>query len=134
MKKRQAGNKKAFQPGEKVDSTHPLVGTWEEEPNSPGTTTVLYTVFVKRGKFEVSARDREDGTELKISRVRWDGKALHFKSFYPPNTHTANHALRALSNSKLSHFISGTYADGESFSDREIWRKWHGKEGRRRVP
>ena len=100
------------------------MGTWEEEPNSAGTTTtVVYTVFVKQGKFGVSARDGEDGTVLRVSQTKWDGESLHFTSLYPPSNHKAKHALRALSKRKMSHEISCTYADGEFFSGREVWTK-----------
>ncbi len=116
--------KKTSQFGLRGGSNHPLVGTWEEETNSSGTTTtVLYTVFVKQGKFGVSAIDEEDGTVLRISQTKWDGKALHFTSLYPPSNHRARHVLGALSKGKMSHDISCTYVDGEFFSGREVWTK-----------
>jgi hypothetical protein len=101
MKKKQVARKKTSEFGLRVGSDHPLVGTWEEEPNSAGTTTtVVYTVFVKQGKFGVSAIDGEDGTVLRISQTKWDGKALHFTSLYPPSNHRARHVLKALSKKK----------------------------------
>jgi len=108
---------------EVASSKHPLVGIWEQEPNANGTTSVLYTVLVKERNFQVSAKDREDGTILKISRVRWDGKALHFTSLFPPANHKAIHVLRVLPKGRISHDVTCTYADGENFSDREFWRK-----------
>jgi hypothetical protein len=124
MKKKQANHKKTSQFDRRVFSNHPLVGTWEEEPASGGTTTtVAYTVFVKRGKFGVSAIDGEDGTVLRISQTKWDGEALYFTSLYPRSNHRARHVLRALSKGKMSHDISCTYSDGEFFSGREVWRK-----------
>jgi len=124
MKKKQATDKKTSQFGLRVFSNHPLVGTWEEQPNSAGTTTtVVYTVFVKQGEFGVSARDGEDGTVLRVSQTKWDGEALHFTSLYPPTNHKAKHALRALSKGKMSHEISCKYADGEFFSGWEVWTK-----------
>jgi hypothetical protein len=132
MKKKQVARKKTSEFGLRVGSDHPLLGTWEEEPNCGGTTTtVVYTVFVKHGQFVVSARDGEDGTVLRISQTKWDGKALHFTSLYPPSSHKAKHALIALSKNKMSHDISCTYADGEFFSGREVWTKR--REKRKRV-
>ena len=37
---------------------------------------MVLEVSVEEGGFVVTAWDSEDGTELKISRVRWDGSAL----------------------------------------------------------
>jgi hypothetical protein len=34
-----------------VDSNHPLVGTWIEEDNHFGVTTVVYTIGVGAGRF-----------------------------------------------------------------------------------
>lgn len=127
MKTKKVGHKKGLRRAVFVDPKHPLAGTWEEEPNPNGTTTVVYTVLVKEGKFGVRARDRQDGIDFKISRIKWDGEALSFKSLYPPTMHSADHALRLLSKTKLSHYIDCTYADGDSFSGQEIWRKCHGE-------
>jgi hypothetical protein len=122
VKKRKRGTvRKASRPIVKVSSTHPLVGTWEEQPNIGGTTTVVYKVSVKQGSFVVTAWDSEDATALKISRVRWDGDALRFTSFYPPGEHTANHVLRHRSKGERNFRVSGTYTDGESFSMLEVW-------------
>jgi hypothetical protein len=110
-------------PTPQASNRHPFVGTWEEEPNASGTTTVVFEISVKHGRFVVSAWDSEDGTELKISRVKWDGSALRFTSFYPPGEHTAINAMRYRSKGKLNLRCSGTYADGEKFSLLEVWIK-----------
>jgi len=104
-------------------SKHPLVGTWEQEPNPNGTTSVLYSVVVKARKFLVTAKDRGDGTVLRISCVRWDGEALHFRTVFPPTNHESRHVLRSLSKGRISHDVACTYADGENFSDREFWKR-----------
>jgi hypothetical protein len=113
--------------GAKVDSIHPLVGAWKQEPNPVGTTTVIYTVFVKNGKFGVVGSDGEEGTALKISRTRWDGESLQFTSVYPPSKHKSEHVLRLASKGKINHDVSCTYADGSSFSGREVWTKKRSK-------
>ena len=105
----------------KVSNRHPLIGTWEEEPNIGGTTTVVFEVSVKDGGFVVTAWDSEDGTELIISQVKWDGSTLRFTSFYPPCDHTATNLMRYSSKGKLRLTCSGTYADGEKFSLLEVW-------------
>ena len=84
---------------------------------------MVFEVSVKHGRFAVTAWDSEDGKELKISRLRYDGNALRFTSFYPPGEHTAIHAMRYRSKGKLNLTCSGTYADGEEFSLLEIWIK-----------
>ena len=104
-----------------VSNLHPFLGTWEEEPNIGGTTTVVYKVSVKGGRFAVTAWDSEDGTELKISQVKWNNDALRFTSIYPPGKHTANHVMRPRPKGKLNHTVSGIYADGEAFSVPEVW-------------
>jgi hypothetical protein len=108
----------------KVPLAHPFVGTWEqEEPDSGQRTTISYTVEVKEGKFAVSGRDEANGTALKISQVRWGGDSLQFNSFYAPGEHRAKHALKLRSKRKMSHKVSGTYFDGETFSALEVWIK-----------
>ncbi len=105
----------------RVSSKHPMVGTWEEDPASRPRTTVVYTIAVKQGKFVVKGKDGLDGTAMKVSRVKWDGRSLSFVSFYPRNTHTASVVFRLRPKRKLSCHVSGTYFDGEPFSVREIW-------------
>ena len=121
VKKKQVAYKKALQPVAKVYSDHPFVGTWEEDPTTDTRTTVIYTVSVQQGRFRVAGRDGEDGNVLKISQVKWDGDSLRFTSFYPPGHHKAQHVLRLRSNGKMSHEVSGTYLDGEAFSELEVW-------------
>src|SRR5256885_368009 len=110
----------------RVSATHPLVGTWEEEPKSGRRTTVIFTVSVKRGKFVVSGKDGEDGTTLKISQVKWNGESLRFTSFYPPGQHWAKNVLSLRSQEKMKFEVSGTYRDGEPFCVSEVWRKRRG--------
>jgi len=107
----------------RVNSNHALVGTWEQEPNPDGTTSVIYTISVERGGFLVQGNDEEDGTPLEISRIRWDGESIHFTTVFPPTRHKARHMLKAVPTRKMSHRVSCTYSDGEVFSDEEIWRK-----------
>jgi hypothetical protein len=111
----------------KVRSNHPLVGTWEQEPSTGATTSVVYTVSIRQGKFWVSAKDGEDGTVFDILRTKWDGHCLRFTSRFPPTEHKAKHVLTALSKAKMSHKLSGTYADGEIFSEQQVWRKIRNK-------
>jgi hypothetical protein len=122
--------------GARVNSNNALLGTWEQEPNPGGTTTVSYTIRVERGKFAVLGKDEEDGTPLEVSRIRWDGNSLHFTAVFPPTGHKSKHALTALSKNKMKHRVSCTYADGEVFSENEVWRKRLGRkkeaEARRR--
>ena len=121
MKKNKLRNERRTALSSKVSNRHPLIGTWEEEPNIGGTTTVVFEVSIKDGGFVVTAWDSEDGTELKISQVKWDGSELRFTSFYPPGEHTTANLMRYSSKGKLRLRCSGTYADGEKFSLLEVW-------------
>ena len=114
-------------PNLRVSSNHALVGIWEQEPNPGGTTSVVYTIFVERGRFLVQGKNEEDGEALEISRIRWDGQSLHFTTVFPPTRHKAKHVLTALSKRKMSQRVSSTYEDGKAFSAEEIWRKRRGK-------
>lgn len=106
-----------------MNSSHPLVGTWQQEPNRGGTTSVIYTVSIKRGNFEISGTDQQNGVSLKIYRIKWDGESLRFTSLYPPTSHKANHLLKPVTRRLMTHHVAGIYYDGEAFSDREIWTK-----------
>jgi hypothetical protein len=107
----------------RLSSRHPLVGTWEQAPSAGATTTVVYTISVNQGQFRVNGKDGENGIALEISLTKWDGHSLRFTSYFPPTKHKAKHVLTVLSEGRMSHKISGTYWDGERFSDREIWRR-----------
>lgn len=109
--------------GARVSSRHPLVGTWEQEPSTGATTTVVYTVSVNQGKFRVTGKVGEDGTALEISLTKWDGDSLRFTSYFPPTNHKVKHVLTVLAKGRMNHKLSGTYWDGERFSDQEIWRR-----------
>ena len=104
-----------------VSSKHPMVGTWEEDPASRSRTTVVYTIAVKQGKFVVSGKDSLDGTAMKVSDAKWDGRSLSFVSFYPPNKHTAKVVFQVCPKRRLSCHVSGTCFDGEQFSVVESW-------------
>ena len=127
MKKTQEPRRNPSEPDARPNSNHPLAGTWVQEPNPSGTTSVVYTISVKRGKFLVSAKDEEYRTDLKISSVRWDGESLRFTSVFPPTKHKAKHALKLLSRRRTSYEVSCTYADGHFFSDLEFWKRRFGK-------
>jgi hypothetical protein len=107
----------------RVSSRHPLVGTWEQEPRTGATTTVVCTISVNQGEFRTSEKDGENGSGLEISLTKWDGDSLRFTSYFPPTKHKAKHVLTVLSKGRTSHKVSGIYRDGERFSDQEIWRR-----------
>jgi hypothetical protein len=121
--KKQVARANAPRNSASVSSRHPLVGTWEQEPSTDATTTVVYTISVNQGKFRVSGKDGENGSDLEISLTKWDGNSLRFTSYFPPTKHKAKHVLTVLSNGRLSHKLTGTYWDGERFSEHEIWRR-----------
>ena len=106
-----------------INRSHPLAGTWVQAPNRWHITSVVYAISVERGRFKVGATDTDDGTVLRISGVKWDGRSLRFKSFYPPNRHSARHVLTSISTRRMRHDVKGAYSDGVSFAEREVWVK-----------
>jgi len=116
-------HRSALRRGARVNSNNALVGTWEQEPNPGGATTVQYTILVEQGKFVVSGKDEEDGASLEVSRIKWNGKSLRFTTVFPPTGHKSKHVVRALPKGEMSHHVSCVYADGEAFFDDEIWRR-----------
>jgi hypothetical protein len=71
--------------------SHPLVGTWGGVQNPVLTTTVTYTVRIRKGCFYVSGLDEDNGVALRISNISWDGEILRFVILYPPTKHKARH-------------------------------------------
>jgi hypothetical protein len=98
-----------------VRYNHPLVGTWQEVENSVSETSVVYKITAADGHFVVSGIDEGDGTQFKISSVRWDGATLQFTSLFPPTGHRAKHVLRALKPGLVNHWVTSTAL--------EVWRK-----------
>ncbi len=91
-----------------VRSIHPLIGVWREEENPVSTSSVVFTIGVVEGRFVVTAIDEQDGESLRISNLRWDGKALRFTAVCPSTTYIAEHALRLLGNGRISMETTGT--------------------------
>ncbi len=58
-----------------------------EEANPIHTTTVVYAITSKEGRFRVSGVDESDGIVLRISNACWDGEKLCFVSLSPPTNH-----------------------------------------------
>ena len=104
-----------------VPDNHPMVGIWEQEPGKKRRTTASYAISVKRGKFVVDGEAGDGGSEMRISKVRWNGSTLSFTSFYPRNQHTADVAFTVQGKRRLRCEVSGTYFGGEPFRLVEIW-------------
>ena len=116
---RQRGSKR---PRAKVNPSHALIGTWEEEPNTADTTTVVYRIAVKGRAIVISGVDESDRTALRISDIRWNGKQLRFVSLYPPTKHKALHVFRLTAKGRASH--TTTYTDDEgTWTSKEPWKK-----------
>jgi hypothetical protein len=111
MRKRTRTYPSSARRGLDVVSNNFLVGTWEQEPNPGGTTTVAYIIRTERGKFVVQGKDEEDATPLEVSRIRGDGQSLHFTTVFPPTGHKSKHVLTALSKNRMKHHVSCTYAE-----------------------
>jgi hypothetical protein len=93
----------------RLRSSHPLVGTWEQVDNLFHKTSVVYTISIVDGDFVVS-----DGKLLKVSKIKWDGKTLHFITFFPPTRHSARHVMALVARGRANHQVDG---------DREVWKK-----------
>ena len=109
-------------PAPRVSATHPLVGVWEETDNDFYRTKVVYQITVKRGRLHVSGVDESDGVALRVSGTNWDGRSLHFRTFFPPTNHTAQHEFRASRNGRSTHKVSYSDEDGTHMI-REIWKR-----------
>ena len=117
-----AGARGKYVKNVKVDSSHPLVGTWVEEENPIDTTTVVYTITAQEERFCVSGMDESDGVLLRISDVSWDREKLHFVSLFPPTHHKACHALQATEEGRANHAVSYSDEYGDHRVD-ELWKK-----------
>ncbi len=94
---------------------HPLIGTWREVENPVDVTSVVYEVTVKDGRFVVTGLDEENGTQLRILQVRWDGEFLKFNSVYPTTDYQTKHAMTIVKRGLVKHFVT--------FTELEFWRK-----------
>jgi hypothetical protein len=98
------------------------VGIWEQETNPFDTTTVVYNIAVKNGRFLVSGVDEEDDTALRVSNVRWDGKQLCFTTIFPPTRHKAGHVFCLLGKKQAKHQVSYSDEEGNYVGD-EVWKR-----------
>ena len=105
-----------------VTSNHLLVGTWVEEENPVDTTTVVYTITVRAGRFRVSGVDESDGVALHISDTTWDGEKLCFMSLFPSTNHKASHEFWLTRKVRVSHTVRYSDEDG-SHTVNEVWKK-----------
>lgn len=104
-----------------VSSSHPLVGAWVEVENPFDTTSVVYTISAKAGRFSVGGVD-PDGVALVVSNTSWDGKRLRFVTVFPPTKHKASHEFWLTGRMRAGHKV--TYSDSEGTRVvSERWRK-----------
>lgn len=122
MKKKHIHKEKTSDDRPPADSRHPLAGTWEQQPNSFHTTSVVYTINATNDRFVVSGVDESNGNLFKISRTGYNGETLRFTSLFPPTNHKAKHVFRLLGKGRASHLVSYTDEDG-SYTEQERWRK-----------
>jgi hypothetical protein len=82
----------------RLPSTHILAGVW-----AAADSTVQYTIKWRGDGFEVSAVDSEDGEELGISAVDWDGRMLRFTSLCHSTGWRLEHVIEVTGNGTVSH-------------------------------
>lgn len=67
-----------------MNKKHPLVGSWVSSmPYDSDDYLIEYRIINVKGIFQIKAKDMQDGEEIKISNIEWDGIKLKFKSFVP---------------------------------------------------
>jgi len=106
----------------KVNSSHPLVGTWVEEENPFNTSTVVYTIKARKGSFCVRGVEEFDGVALRISSTSWDGERLRFVSLFPPTKHKASHEFWLTRRGRARYKVSYSDEDGKHTVS-EVWKK-----------
>jgi hypothetical protein len=77
---------------------HVLEGVWAASDSS-----VHYTITPRGASFEVSAVDSEDGEQLEISAIKWDGKALRFTSVCPSTEWRLDHIVEITGAGVVEH-------------------------------
>jgi hypothetical protein len=80
------------------DSGHILEGVWVASESS-----VHYTIVARGASFEMSAVDSEDGEQLQISAINWEGKVLRFTSDCPSTEWRLDHVLEVTSQGVVEH-------------------------------
>jgi hypothetical protein len=82
----------------RLTSGHVLAGVWAATDSA-----VHYTITPSGSGFTVSAVDTEDGEELEISGVQWDGRVLRFTSVCLATGWRLDHVMEVTSEGAVSH-------------------------------
>jgi hypothetical protein len=77
---------------------HILEGVWRASDSS-----VHYTIAAKGASFDVSAVDSEDGEQLEISAINWDGKVLRFTSVCLSTGWRLDHIVEVTGQGMVTH-------------------------------
>jgi hypothetical protein len=85
----------------RLTSGHILAGVWAATDSA-----VHYTITPSGAGFTVSAVNTEDGEELQVSGVQWDGRALRFTSVCVSTGWRLDHVLEVTSQGTVSHQYS----------------------------
>ncbi len=90
-------------------SINKFLGTWalSDEDN------VEYLVTLKNDQIKISGLDTSDGEKLKITRVVFDGKELHFNSICPSTRYALTHVFRSIRGNTVEH----------EFTRVEMWKR-----------
>jgi hypothetical protein len=80
-----------------------LLGRWE--PCDPSSSVILEISKAGRS-VGVRAFDRDDGEELAVSKVRWDGTSLRFETLVKSTRWRTRNSLRPLSRTRLVQEIT----------------------------
>ncbi len=89
---------------EHLTKTNKFVGTWRHEDS-----VVEYSISVQGDPLTVTGNDINDGEELRITDVQFDGSELRFTSLCPSTSYRLRHILRpARGSNQIEHEYTRT--------------------------
>ena len=79
-------------------NTKKFLGTWRHEDS-----VVEYSISVQGDPVTVTGIDINDGEELRIDDVQFNGSELRFTSFCPSNSYQLRHTFRPARRNQIEH-------------------------------
>lgn len=91
-----------------------LVGTWEPLDE---TSRVVFEITMKSSGLKVKAWDKDDGEQIVVSKIKWDGKELTFETYLPSSKWRTRNRVKPVSKSRCVQEIT-------------FWEPWKKVQGR----
>ena len=80
----------------------PIEGRWVSTmPHDSDDYLMEYVIKKDKDGFSVYARDLQDGEEMEISNIEWDGSILSFQSYMPSTQRTGSAQFRVKENGNI---------------------------------